>query len=208
MATGEPIELAQQIIEAEQTRLGNELHDDVIPYLFAARAAVEALVDQPGASPQLKQAAAWIGQAMEHCRLLLRNQLAPKFDTQSWTQAVAQRVNELFGDTLQLQWQVDDAACHFLPRLQLTLYRIVIEAIRNARQHGHASLVRVIASREDATQTIRVQDDGCGFDPLRIPEGHFGIDIMRHRAMLVGGALEIESAPNSPTSVIFSFPLE
>lgn len=46
-----------------------------------------------------------------------------------------------------------------------------------------------------------MSDDGCGFDPQRVPEDRFGIEGIRQRCRLVGGEPRIESAPGQGTSV-------
>jgi signal transduction histidine kinase len=53
---------------------------------------------------------------------------------------------------------------------------------------------------------MTVRDDGAGFEPERLPPGHFGIEIMRERARRIGGTLEIVSHPGAGTSVSVTAP--
>ncbi|MBX9585445.1 MAG: hypothetical protein K2X87_34495, partial [Gemmataceae bacterium] len=55
--------------------------------------------------------------------------------------------------------------------------------------------------------TVAVEDDGAGFDPNAGPGGRLGLAGMRERAALLGGALEVESAPGCGTTVIARIPL-
>jgi PAS domain S-box-containing protein len=82
--------------------------------------------------------------------------------------------------------------------------RIVSEALTNARRHSGARHIRVTARDvEESGLCVEVADDGCGFDRAgESPRsGGRGIQGMRERAALVGGDLDIRSAPGAGTEV-------
>jgi len=82
------------------------------------------------------------------------------------------------------------------------LYRIAQEALRNVAKHaGDARVViRLVGSKEDVC--LRLQDDGCGFDPgIRNHEAGLGLVSMKERARLIGGRIEVDSAPGKGTTV-------
>jgi PAS domain S-box-containing protein len=83
--------------------------------------------------------------------------------------------------------------------------RIVGEALTNARRHSGARHVRVSARGTDDSICIEVIDDGQGFDPAAEPSRSDGAGIqgMRERAALLGGQLEIRSAPETGTTIRF-----
>lgn len=88
------------------------------------------------------------------------------------------------------------------------LYRIVQEAANNARQHGGATSVRVsLRLTEDGMARMRIQDDGRGLRPdMGLGPGGMGLLGMRERALLLGGALSLVSAPGRGATLSVSLP--
>ncbi|CAN5794418.1 hypothetical protein BH11VER1_BH11VER1_38380 [soil metagenome] len=79
------------------------------------------------------------------------------------------------------------------------------EAVANALEHGGASHVRIDLRYDPENLELRVEDDGCGFEPQSAPTaatGHFGLESMRHRLRWLGGNAEIQSKPGDGTCVI------
>jgi two-component system nitrate/nitrite sensor histidine kinase NarX len=89
---------------------------------------------------------------------------------------------------------------------ELHVLRIVREALSNIERHAQASSARVSVTM-DAFQavTVRVEDDGRGFDPQHTPTNHFGVNIMNDRAMILAGRLEVRSAPGQGTVITLQF---
>ena len=88
----------------------------------------------------------------------------------------------------------------------LNVYRMVQEALSNAMRHAHAATIDVELRRNGETWIIEVRDDGRGFLPERRTAG-LGLEIMRHRANLVGGKLTIDSAPQAGTTIRCQVPV-
>ena len=80
------------------------------------------------------------------------------------------------------------------------LYRVAQESLSNVVQHSGASAVRVELSSVGRT-VLRVRDDGCGFTPSNRSGGRLGVSGMRERALLVGGRLNVFSAPGEGTTI-------
>lgn len=90
-------------------------------------------------------------------------------------------------------------------------WRIIQEALTNARKHAHASSAAVHLRFAGGRLEAVIEDDGVGFDPAVAAqgpsvEGGVGLSSMHERAASVGGTLHIESAPGEGTRVIFSAP--
>jgi PAS domain S-box-containing protein len=98
----------------------------------------------------------------------------------------------------------------YLPVYQLEqVERVVREGLLNASRHAQAQRINVGLEAAEDEITVRIEDDGRGFDPdlPATQEGeHFGLSIMRARAARVGGRVEIDSAPGQGTRVIFTWP--
>lgn len=84
--------------------------------------------------------------------------------------------------------------------VETALYRITQEALTNARKHGGARRVFIDIHAYDHYLHLAVRDDGVGFDP-HTKADRLGLDIIRERAELLGGTLEINSAPGRSTQI-------
>jgi signal transduction histidine kinase len=105
----------------------------------------------------------------------------------------------------QVAFVVQGESRRLAPEAELALYRIVQEALHNADRHAQASNVRV-GVEFDGDVTIRVQDDGIGFQvPARMSDlamaGHYGLMGMQERAQLVGAQLVVRSQPGQGTTI-------
>jgi signal transduction histidine kinase len=81
------------------------------------------------------------------------------------------------------------------------LFRVAKEALANVARHSEARHVEIDLVYTRNTVTLRVADDGRGFDPSRNPGGGFGLQSMRERLVRLGGHVNVESAPGKGTRV-------
>jgi len=86
-------------------------------------------------------------------------------------------------------------------QVEETLYRIAQEALHNVVKHASARQVRLEVGRVADGVRLRVIDDGRGFDPSGVPDGHLGITGMRSRAERLGGRLTVSSAAGRGTTI-------
>lgn len=95
------------------------------------------------------------------------------------------------------------------PEEKIAIYRIVQEALQNARRHARAGKISVEAYMEPHAWVVQVTDDGIGFDPTYPwhQEDHWGLYGMQERAQLIGAELEVESRPGEGTAVRLRLPL-
>jgi signal transduction histidine kinase len=91
--------------------------------------------------------------------------------------------------------------------VHLALYRIAQEALNNAARHAHASQITVHLRGEPDLVEVLVRDDGRGFDPARVADGHLGLGIMRERAASVGATMTIDSQTGQGTRVAVVWPV-
>ena len=80
------------------------------------------------------------------------------------------------------------------PGAELAAYRIVQEALTNARRHAPGAAVDVELHYTGAALAVRIRDNGPG-PPLAVPDGGHGLAGMRERAAAVGGELRTGAAP-------------
>ena len=93
----------------------------------------------------------------------------------------------------------DAAAAH--------LYRIAREAVINANKHAQARQIVVRLERVRKEMVLRVIDDGVGFPKELKPQQGLGYHIMKYRAQLMGGRLEIDSPQTGGTRVSCYLPI-
>jgi signal transduction histidine kinase len=94
----------------------------------------------------------------------------------------------------------------------LCLFRVTQEALRNALHHAQAGRVDVALEQDATGVTLRIADDGCGFDlPPQLSElisaNHFGLVGMTERVAWAGGQLQIETVPGRGTTITVRLPL-
>ncbi len=100
----------------------------------------------------------------------------------------------------------------FYPLVEITIYRIVQEALTNVRKHAEASQVTVEIEVNQEKLRGEVKDNGKGFKPSAFltkkeVDGHLGLFSMKERSALLDGTLEVESSPGGGTAVRFEFPI-
>jgi signal transduction histidine kinase len=83
----------------------------------------------------------------------------------------------------------------------MQIYRIAQEAVNNAVKHAQASRIRIRLNCKGGRSKLEVEDDGCGFEVDQELKEGLGIRIMRYRAGVIGGTLQIESARGKGTIV-------
>jgi signal transduction histidine kinase len=86
--------------------------------------------------------------------------------------------------------------------VKVALYRIAQEALHNVVKHAGATAVQVALTHDAGLLTLRITDNGAGFDPTAGFPGHLGLHSMQERADRAGASLRIESAPGTGTTVV------
>jgi signal transduction histidine kinase len=85
--------------------------------------------------------------------------------------------------------------------IAMAFYRIARETINNVIVHAEASQINIYLIDEQSQVELRIEDDGRGFDPHAVGEGHLGIRIMNERTAMIGGNLQITSKPGQGTKI-------
>jgi two-component system, chemotaxis family, sensor kinase Cph1 len=107
-----------------------------------------------------------------------------------------------------------DCHCEIAPgqlsrEAEVAVYRVAQEALHNVLKHAHATHVNVLAGIRSGSVALLMQDDGVGFDLSKGCDAAEGMGLrgMRERAALVGGTLEVESAPGRGCMVSLRIPV-
>lgn len=101
--------------------------------------------------------------------------------------------------------ELDPALADWRSRQDAMLFRLIQEAIFNARKHSGATHLTLRLYRDADAVILEIADDGYGFDLVSVPAGHFGLQMMRERAEVSGGVLTIDTAPGKGTRINVRF---
>ena len=93
------------------------------------------------------------------------------------------------------------------PSLENTIFRVVQESLTNTRRYSQSKKVRIRLVQQEDGIRIDVKDWGVGFNPRTIAEGHFGLEGIKERTRLFGGAFTIRSSPGKGTRIVVQLPL-
>jgi len=203
--------LEQQIIEVseyEQQRIGRDLHDGLCQYLAGVGCAATALkLDlEQRRLKKLAAAAAEIEKLLEESVKQARNLAHGLVPVQLDDAGLPAALQELASSTSRLsainctfEFAGGNGSSHAGKATHL--YRIAQEAINNARKHGGARHIDVRLSANRDALSLSVADDGIGFVKTAKNTDGVGLSIMRYRANVLGGELEIEAGPHGGTIV-------
>jgi len=205
--------------EEERRRIARELHDDIAQDLvILLRQMDKPISSADHLSPQ-------------DTTLLekLRQQTSKILDeVHRFSQDLRPSVLDDLGLLAALEWLTSDLTNHFgiaidmvvlgsvrrlPPEIELVLFRIVQEALRNVWKHSGASRAWVSLEFGDDKAVLTVKDDGKGFELTeRIEDlavaGKFGLVGMQERAQLIGGKLTLQSGPGKGTTVTAEVPTQ
>jgi signal transduction histidine kinase len=110
----------------------------------------------------------------------------------------------LEGSGIEVEFHVPDErrilAMELAPHWRRHFLLIFKEALANVARHAQASRVRIGVAADSRELRLTVQDNGRGFDPEAVPNGH-GLHSLRTRAAEMKGVVDIDSAPGRGTTV-------
>lgn len=200
--------LERQIIavrEAERSNIGRILHDDLGSHLSGVELLSKALKrnldkELPDRAEQLEAIRALIVDATEKTRRLARG-LYPVHVIENGLEAaieeLAVEIESLFGTSCELS--VDGNVEYIDNTMATHIYYIVREAAFNAARHGKPENIGITMHSEKQQLTVRIIDDGGGFDTISIRKG-MGLHTMEYRAKAIGATLTLQS--NKPMGTV------
>jgi PAS domain S-box-containing protein len=197
----------------ERAHLARELHDSVTQALFSMTLltrTIEMLLDRDAgqAKEQLGALRELQREALAEMRALIFELRPGNLEQDGLYKALRTHTAALQG-RIGLPIVVDAQFEDRLPiEAEEVLYRIAQEALHNVVKHAGAREVRIELAREGGDVRLRIQDDGKGFDPATVPDGHLGLAGMRARADRLGARLDVTSRPGSGTTIDVRVPPE
>ena len=199
-------------VTSERERLAREIHDTIAQdltglVLLAQRAGRELSAgDTAAASEQLALLEDGARTALAETRALVASTAPPSLDEGGIAAALerlAQRYERETAIAVTVRLDVETA----LHRdLEVVLLRCAQEGLANVRKHSGASKAALTLVARTSELSLRVSDNGSGFDPAGQYSG-YGLSGMRDRLALVGGTLDLESGEDG-TTLLVTLPTE
>lgn len=201
-------------ILAERNRIAREIHDTLAQGLGAISLHLELVTGQVPAGSEaalhLAEASGLTRESMREARNSIWNMRSQVLETHDLAGALAGVLDQLTeSDGIESRFLVTGERYRLPPVTESNLLRIGQEAIANAVKHSDAKHIEVTLGFSPHEVTLRVKDDGCGFDVDKSPPdgGHFGLVGLRERAQELGAILRLESLPGQGTEVTLNFPI-
>lgn len=193
--------------EAERKRIARDLHDEANQALAAITLRLEALAHDapPDLATELAATKRLANQAMQELLGLARQLRPAALDDHGLEAALGTQVRRFREQTgIRAELRTDGELDRLGDDAQLVVYRVAQEALTNVARHSDAETVAVDLSAAPGGVELRVADDGRGF--ASAGSQGLGLDGMAERARLVGGELDVRSAPGAGTRVTLRVP--
>lgn len=183
--------------EAEKNRIAQELHDGV-----AGQLAGIAYLAQGVQTGDLTKLSEHIKALNKEIRLLAKDLYNPLAQPDEFPAEVRNYINILSGSNgLNVEFyhnDIDFTEIHL--EILIAFFRIIQEALHNARKHAHAANIWVQVQKDKDELLLSIEDDGKGFDPETVAAGT-GLKSLRARAQSIGAELNIDSRPQKGTVI-------
>lgn len=207
--------LLLQVQEEERRRIARELHDEPLQLLIHLARALERLEATPQTPASLGGGLLGARHQTVDIATRLRAVVAglrpPALDQLGLVPALRGFLADIADTTsVRPDLHVTGKQTRLPPQVELAAFRIAQEALNNAIRHADATKLRLTLFFRDGELSLRVTDDGRGFDPAtadtQLLAGNLGLVGMRERAMVAGGSLTVRSAPGHGTTIAAVLP--
>ena len=208
-----------RIQEEERKRISRELHDETSQSLTAVLLGLRALATSLGDETQKKRVLEMrdiVSEALSSVHYMAVRLRPILLDELGIRAAIAKYI-----ETYQKRYNIKVSFIskniqegeRFFPEIEISVYRIVQEALSNIVKHAEAKEIHVELTCESELLRLVIQDDGKGFDPdileeYQVANNSLGIAGMQERTELLGGTFEITSAWKEGTRIVVEIPVK
>jgi PAS domain S-box-containing protein len=212
----------QLIIAHEQERrlISAELHDRVAQNLSVLRMGLDSIAYEfghlsKGMADKIKHMTEILHQTITDIRNIAYDLRPPELDQFGIIKAIFQLCKDISDRAgLKLNFSVIGTKdVKFDPEIEINVYRLVQEVLRNIERHAKAKNVTVKIVSHYPKLIIKIKDDGIGFnveEQLKkgLKEKKLGLRSIQERANLMGGKLRLKSTQGKGTTVVLEMPYE
>jgi signal transduction histidine kinase len=195
--------------EEERKRIARELHDETNQYLAVINYGLDSMLhmdNQEQHDEKVAELKGLVKQASDGLRSLAW-ELRPKLLDEFGLVLALNKYLEYFTNQYEIAMDISSNIEYVnLPKTyEISVYRIVQEALINVIKHAKATKVNVSIQKSKENLIITIEDDGIGFS--KTTKDSLGIYGMHERAALIGGKLSVESELGAGTTVLLSIEL-
>lgn len=203
------------LVLTERARVAREIHDTLLQTLVgltlkidAVEGQIESARDGTAVTRQLASVRRQLQRSIRETRESIRDLRCHVLDRRPLAAALQEAGNAICGGRASFELGIEGQPVRYPRVVEEQLLRIAQESLTNVARHSEARSARVALRYSSAGVSLRVADDGCGFDPEEAVEAgdHFGVMTMRERAAQIRGHLDIRSRPGAGTIVEVSVP--
>ncbi|MHB8960389.1 MAG: HAMP domain-containing sensor histidine kinase, partial [Candidatus Limnocylindrales bacterium] len=204
--------------EEERRRLARELHDETAQTLAALSISLDRARDAlAGAPPQtlerVNEARTIAARLLAETRRLIVGLRPAVLDDLGLLPAIRWYAESTLAEAgVEVAIEADAPASRLPDHMETALFRITQEAMTNVAKHARAHHATIALRVDDATATVSVSDDGCGFEVADAlgrggaDEASVGLVGIQERVRLLNGRLEITSTPGHGTTIRVTAP--
>lgn len=206
-----------ELQEKERTRIAAGLHDGLQQSLLVIRnwalLAQTAPPSDPAIAQRLREIDGVALQALNEVRDIVQDLTPHQLERMGLAASVADMVHTVAAScAIAFECHTTEVTGQLPTEAELTLFRIIQEAVSNVVKHSRAKSAVVTLESDAAVIRVRIQDDGAGFDAAELAAkrggaGGFGLFGMSERITMIGGRLTIESTPGKGTVVAVEVPI-
>jgi signal transduction histidine kinase len=194
------------------------VHDGLAQVAVAAHQNLQAFArrhapDEEQGRRELDRILKQVRATVSDARRVIANLRPTALDDLGLAAAVSMEVERLSKEGYHVEYDERLGDERLTDEMEITLFRVMQEALTNMRKHARTNWVSVELRRREGEVYLEVRDGGRGFDPAAVetlgggPGERVGLEGMRERVSMLGGELEVRSRPDAGTSIAATIPL-
>ena len=197
--------------EQERQRIARDLHDTTVQNLTAMIHKLEfcqQIIDADAirAKIEMQLMINAIRETVDGMREIIYDLRPMSFDDIGFKETLLRALEKLQKNTdIKIEFDIKGDICKLTPAYELTILRIIQEAVNNCKKHSQAEKVNITIAYEENQIIIEIQDNGIGFDieETKIKNQYFGfgISMMKERVYLLKGQIDICSEKGKGTEI-------
>ena len=199
-----------EVQESEKQFLCREFHDGVIQYAVGSLMSLEGYKNKHPATDAAAVIDMVIGNlrsGVEDGRRVIRGIRPAVLDDSNVEAAIRDLIDHFSTSDIMVTFDCDAEIGRLPDAVQTTIYRVVQEALNNARKHSGTDVIRIELRRSNDQLHLEVWDFGCGFDLKSASTSGFGLVGMTERVRLLGGECAILTEKDAGTTIKVRLPI-